>query len=43
MNLVNKYFFYFIVMFKVFGKNDIENVLKKDKIFFKRIWRNVKD
>lgn len=43
MNSVNKHFSHFIAMSKVPGKNDIENVLKKDKILSKRTWRNVKD
>nr|XP_034302502.1 uncharacterized protein LOC117681563 isoform X1 [Crassostrea gigas] len=43
MNSVNKHFSHFIAMSKVPGKNDIKNVLKKDKILSKRTWRNVKD
>lgn len=43
MNSIHKHFSHFITMLKVPGKNDVTNVLKKDKNLSKRTWRNVRD
>ncbi|XP_056005644.1 uncharacterized protein LOC125658100 [Ostrea edulis] len=43
MNSIHKHFSHFITILKVPGKNDVTNVLKKDKNLSKRTWRNVRD